>query len=102
MRNKYATNNNSPRYPYTRADGWVVFEAPSEGKVVVGIDPSTSGRCPGTMVLAHGYNGVPTCQRAMSAAGSVVADFDAPFDIGSVTVDVTCVRGCCCCRCCCC
>ena len=72
------------------ANGWVVFEAPEDGKMVVGIDPGVSGSCPGDLVLAYGYNGVPLCTRVSTAAGSVAADIDAPFDLGSVTVDITC------------
>ncbi len=68
-----------------------MFEAPSDGRMVVGIDPSISGRCPGAMVVTHGYKGVPTCHRSMTTAGAAAADFDAPFGIGSVTVDLTCV-----------
>ena len=76
-------------YPYDMGNGWVVFEEPEDGKVIVGIDPSVGGKCPGGFALVHGYNGVPTCSRALTAGGSVSASYSAPFDVGTVSVDVS-------------
>ena len=75
-------------YPYDLGTGWVVFEEPSDGKIVVGIDPSVGGRCPGGLSLINGYQGLPTCTRTLTAAGAVSASYSAPFDVGTVKVDV--------------
>lgn len=70
-------------------NGWVVFEEPEDGKVVVGIDPSVGGKCPGDLALVYGHNNIPTCSRVQTAGGSVSASYSAPFDVGTVTVDVS-------------
>ena len=69
-------------------NGWVVFEEPTDSTVVVGIDPRVGGRCPGGFALLHGYQGSPVCTRVSTAAGAVAATFDAPFDVGTVVIDL--------------
>ena len=75
-------------YPYDDGSGWVIFEEPEDGKIVVGIDPSVGGRCPGGLVLMNGYQGAPICTRDLDDAGTVVASYETVFDVGSVTVDM--------------
>lgn len=82
------TVNTSQTYPYTDSNGWVIF-AETDDSITVGIDPAVSGQCPGSLALRQGYEQNPICTRSLSAAGTVVATYDAPFDVGTVEVDLS-------------
>ena len=82
------TVNASQTYPYHDGAGWVIF-AEDEDSITVGIDPSVSGACPGGYTLEQGYDQLPICSRALTAAGGVSASYEVPFDVGTVEIDLS-------------
>ncbi len=72
---------------YDDGSGWVEFAESTGDVTVVGIAPGVAGNCPGTMGLVRGYQGAPTCWRALDGAGSVGASYELAHDVGSIAIE---------------